>query len=206
MKTNNLIACPECDALQREVALAPGAAADCVRCGAELFRHKPQSLERTLAFMIGAAVAFACANAFPLMELDAQGIRTSSTLYGLVEALFETGWPSVALLVLFTVIVVPVVQLASSLYILVSLKLGVVPRILHGAVRTIDAIWRWGMVEVFLLGAMVSLVKLTQLADVYVGWALYAVGAYILLTVAAAASFDARTLWRHVEALQGEPT
>ena len=113
-KTNNLVACPECDALQRAPDLAPGAAADCVRCGAELFRNKPASLETTLAFMIAAAVAFACANAFPLMELDANGIRSSSTIYGLVEALLESGWPSVALLVLLTVILVPTVQLATS--------------------------------------------------------------------------------------------
>ena len=201
-KTNNLVACPECDALQRAPDLAPGAAAECVRCGAELFRNKPASLETTLAFMIGAAVAFACANAFPLMELDASGVRSSSTIYGLVEALLETGWPSVALLVLATVILVPTVQLATSLYILVSLKLGRVPRMLRAAVRTIDAIWRWGMVEVFMLGALVSLVKLTKVADVQIGWALYAVGAYVLLLAAAVSVFDARSLWQRVEELR----
>ena len=57
--TNNLLACPECDALQRQPHLGPGAAASCVRCGCELVRNKPDSLEHTLAFMVGAAVAFA---------------------------------------------------------------------------------------------------------------------------------------------------
>src|SRR5262245_38075032 len=122
--TNNLIACPECDALQRRPALAPGQAAACIRCGAEVAREKPESLEHTLAFMIGAAVAFACANAFPIMELEARGIPTSSTIYGLVESLFATGWPSVALIVLVTVIVVPAAQIVTALYILVSLKVG----------------------------------------------------------------------------------
>ena len=200
--TNTLIACPECDALQRRPALAPNAAAACVRCGAEIEREKPHSLDHTLAFMIGAAVAFACANAFPLMELEARGIRSSSTLYGLVQGLFATGWPSVALIVLVTVIVVPAFQIATALYILVPLKLGRLPRFLRPAIQTLDWIWRWGMVEVFFLGALLSMVKLTQLASVHVGIALYAVGAYVLLLSAAVAAFDPHSLWRRVEELR----
>lgn len=200
--TNNLLACPECDALQRRPALAPNAAATCVRCGAEIEREKPHSLDNTLAFMIAAAVAFACANAFPIMVLDAKGIPSSSTIYGLVEALFASGWPTVAVLVLVTVVVVPAAQIAASLYILVPLKLGRRPRWLREAVRTLDWIWRWGMVEVFFLGALVSLVKLTQLAEVHMGWALYAVGAYVLLLAAAVSAFDPHSLWDRVEELR----
>ena len=200
--TNNLLACPECDALQGEPALAPEAAAACHRCGAELLRNKPRSLDHTLAFMVGAAVAFACANAFPIMELSAQGIPSSSTIYGLVKVLFATGWPSVAIVVLVTVIIVPAAQMVTALYILVPLKLGRVPRLLQPAVRTLDWIWRWGMVEVFFLGALVSLVKLTQLAEVQMGWALYAVGAYVMLLAAAVSAFDAHTLWHRVEELR----
>ena len=80
-------------------------------------------------------MAFAIANAFPLMGLDASGVKTSSTRC-LVQTLFATGWPSIALLVLVTVILVPMAQLATSLYILVPLELGRVPRHLRTAVRT----------------------------------------------------------------------
>ena len=200
--TNNLLACPECDALQRRPALAPNAAATCVRCGAEIEREKPHSLDNTLAFMIGAAVAFVCANAFPIMLLDAKGIPSSSTIYGLVEALFASGWPSVALMVLVTVIVVPAAQIVTSLYILVPLKLGRLPKLLRPAIRTLDWIWRWGMVEVFFLGALLSVIKLTQLASVTIGVALYAIGAYVLLLAAAVGAFDPHTLWRRIEELR----
>lgn len=199
MKTNNLVACPECDALQREVPVAPGGAAGCFRCGAELFRNKPDSLDRTLALMSAAAVVFLCANTFPLMELDAQGIRTETTLFGTVVALEDTGWPLVALVVLMTAIVVPFLQLALSLYLLGPLRLGKIVPGLAYAVRALDAIWEWGMVEVFLLGAMVSLVKLKQIATVYPGGALFMIGLYMLLISAAEAAFDQRDFWRRVE-------
>lgn len=202
-KTNNLVACPECDALQSIPDLAPRATAECVRCGAELARDHPESLRRTLAFMLAAAVAFGCANAFPVMELDAKGgAHTSSTIYGLVEALFASGWPTVAWVVLLTIIVVPAVQLGASLYVLGSLVLGRLPLLLTPAVRTIGAVWRWGMLEVFLLGVIVSLVKLTKVAEVDLGWAVYFVGAYIALMAASVASYDNRALWRRVEELR----
>lgn len=202
MKTNNLVACPECDALQREVPLQPGGAASCVRCGAELYREKPESLDRTLAFICAAAVVFLAANAFPLMELEAQGLRTSSTLFGTVAVLQETGWPTIALLVFITTIAVPSLQLAASLYILVPLRLGFVPAHLPLAVRSLDAIWPWGMVEVFLLGAMVSQVKLAQIATVYPGAAMYLIGGYVLLIAASVAAFEPRVLWERVERLR----
>ena len=201
MKTNNLVACPECDALQREVPLVPHGEAVCARCGAGLFRNKPHSLDHTLALMLAAAIVFVCANAFPLMQLDAQGIRTQTTLFGTVVALQETGWPLIALLVLATTILVPFLQLGISLAVLVPLKLGHVPAGLGPLARALDTVWPWGMVEVFLLGAMVSLVKLTKIADVDAGWALYLMGGYSLLISAAVAAFDSRAVWARAEEL-----
>ena len=203
-KTNNLVACPECDALHREVALEPGGTASCARCGAELYREKPESLDRTLAFICAAAVVFLGANAFPLMELEAQGVRTSSTLFGTVAVLQETGWPTIALLVFLTTIAVPFLQLGAALYILVPLKLGFVPHHLPLVVRSLDAIWPWGMVEVFFLGAMVSQVKLGQIATMHTGWGMYLIAAYVLLIAAAVAAFEPRVLWQRVDRLRQE--
>jgi len=187
MKTNNLVACPECDALQRAVPLVPHGEAVCTRCGAELFRNKPHSLDRTLALMIAAAIVFLGANTFPLMELDAQGLRTETTLFGTVVALNDTGWPLIALLVLATTIVVPTLQMGLSLMILAPVRFGRVPQGLGLLSRLLDTVWAWGMVEVFLLGSMVSLVKLTKIASVTTGGALYMAGAYAFLISAAVA-------------------
>jgi paraquat-inducible protein A len=202
MKTNNLVACPECDALQREVNLVPHGEAVCVRCGAELFRNKPGSLDRTLALIIAAAIVFVAANTFPLMELEAQGLRTQSTLFGTVVALQETGWPLIALLVLVTTIIVPCLQLGLAVAVLLPLKLGHVPQALGWLSRALDTVWPWGMVEVFLLGSMVSLVKLTKIATVSTGGALYMLGAYALLISAAVAAFDSRAFWARVDELR----
>jgi paraquat-inducible protein A len=201
LKNRGLLACPECDALQRAVPLPVGACAQCVRCGADLERNKAASLDRTLAFVVSAAVLFAIANFYPLMALEAQGMRSSATLFDTSRELYETGMWSVALLILMTAIVVPAMELAAFLYMLLPLRLGRVPRALPFAFRVTHAVRAWVMVDVFILGALVSLVKLTQIATVHVGPAMYAIGGYTLLLTAGIASFEPHAMWQRAEAL-----
>lgn len=201
MKTNNLVACGECDLLQRDVPLPAGGIARCARCEAELYRSKPRSLDHTLALLLGAAVLFAFANAYPLMGLDARGIRTSATLFDTAAALYARDMPSVATLVLVTVIVAPLLQLVAMLYMLAPLRLGIVPRHLHKAYRLANLAQPWGMLEVFLLGSLVSLVKLTQVAKITFDIGIFAVGGFVVLLLAAMSAFEPRELWRRVEEL-----
>jgi len=201
IKTNNLVACGECDALHREVALPPRGLAQCSRCGAELYRDKPESLDRTLALVVAAAVAFLLANAYPLMELDARGIRTTANLIQTASVLWQAGMPSVAIVVFLSVIALPGMQVAAMLYMLVPLRMGEIPPRIYLAYRLVNWAQPWAMVDVFLLGAVVSLVRLTQVAKIYPDLGIYAVAAFVLLSAAAVASFEPRALWRRVEAL-----
>jgi len=201
-RTNNdLTACPECDLLQREPALPPGGLAECARCGARLFRERPSSLDHTLAYAVAAAVLFVLANTLPFMGLDARGIRTSAYLYETGWKLHEHGMSSIAILVLMTVILVPTLQLAALLYMLGSLKLGQVPRYLAEAFRIVHHAQPWGMVEVFVLGSLVSLVKLTQVATVEVFPGIYCLGGYVLALAAALGAFEPHELWERATAL-----
>lgn len=201
-KTSGLIACHDCDLLQREPALPPRGEAVCVRCGADLFRSKPHGLDHCLAFVIAAAIVFAFANAYPLMELDTNGVRSTATIFDTVRELHEAGMTSLAVVVFVTVLLVPAIEILSLLYLLVPLKLGEVPRAMPLVYRCLVAVRPWGLPEVFMLGALISFVKLTQIATVYTGVALYAVGVYIMLFAAAEASFEPRAMWERVEALR----
>lgn len=199
--TNNLIACSECDALQREIPLPARGLAQCVRCGAELYRDKPRSLDHTLALVVAAAVSLLIALSHPLMTLDARGIRSSATLWDTASELGLAGMPSVATVVFISVIALPLAQMAAMLYMLVPLKLGEVPPRIHFAFRLVNWAEPWAMMDVFLVGALVSLVRLTQVAAVDAGIGIYAVVAYVLFVAAAVISFEPRELWRRVDEL-----
>ena len=195
-----LIACHECDLLQREIILPPGGVACCRRCGAALYRNKPDSLDRTLALTLTAAVLLIVANLFPVVGLEAQGNRTSTTLFGTVRTLYDDEMRSVAALVFVTTILMPLLDVGAMLYMLLPLRLGWVPKGLPAMFRLVQTVRPWGMVEVFMLGTLVSLAKLGHIAHVLPGIALWSFGALMFLVAAAAASFDADDLWARVEA------
>ena len=198
---DTIIACRECDFLQREVTPPLHGAAQCVRCGAELFRNKPSSLDHTLAFLMAAAVFFVIANSFPLLSLDAQGVRNTATLFGASHALFTSGDQALAVLVFMTTILFPGLEIAAMLYLLATLKVGNLPMAMAPALRLVEAIKPWGMISVFVLGTLVSLVKLHNLATVIPGLALYSLGALILMLTASEAAFERGALWARARAL-----
>lgn len=198
-----LIACHACDLVQREPEIAPGFAARCGRCGAVLFRCEHGSLDRTLALTVGAVILFVLANVFPLVGLELKGQHNAVTLVGAVQALRAQGMSAVAALVFLTTIVFPAAELAAITYMLLPLKMGRRPPGLAMVFRLVEAVRPWGMVEVFVLGVLVSLVKLAHVAVVVPGVALWSFGALILLLAAEATSLDSRDLWRRVGSATG---
>ncbi|MEP7070418.1 MAG: paraquat-inducible protein A [Usitatibacter sp.] len=199
---DTIIACRECDYLQREVTPPLHGAAQCTRCGAELFRNKPESLDHTLAFLMAAAIFFGIANAFPVLSLDAQGVRNTTTLFGASHALFVNGDQALAVLVFVTTILFPGLEIAAMLYLLAHLKAGRLPLAMAHTFRLVEAIKPWGMISVLVLGTLVSLVKLHNIASVVPGLSLYSLGALILMLTASEAAFEPRALWARAHELR----
>jgi paraquat-inducible protein A len=109
---------------------------------------------------------------------------------------------SVAALVFVTTILMPALEIGAMLYMLLPLKLGRVPKELPAMFRLVQTVRPWGMVEVFMLGTLVSLAKLAHIAHVVPGVAIWSFAALMFLLAAAAASFDAHDLWALVDALE----
>jgi paraquat-inducible protein A len=196
-----LLACPECDLVQRVPAGGAWGAIACCRCGATLCRRMPGALDTTLALMIAAAVLFLIANAYPVMSLDMQGRHNDATLIEMARSLHEAGMPAVAILVALTVIVMPGLEILAMLWLLVPLRLGLAPQGLHLVARTLAAVRPWAMAEVFTLAALVSIGRLGHLADLHLGVAFWAMGALMLLFALADTIFDEHALWERAAAL-----
>src|SRR5882672_2614261 len=193
-----LIACHECDLLQREVPLPRGGVAKCGRCGAELYRSRPDSLERTLAFTAAAILLFVIANSFPIVGLKLQGQLIETSLFHTVKTLYDEDMKPVAALVFVTTMLMPALELLAMAWLLLPLRLGRVPPHFAPVFRMLQAVRPWGMVEVLMLGVLVSMVKLAHLATLVPGVALWSFGALMLLMAAVAATFDPRELWARV--------
>jgi paraquat-inducible protein A len=198
-RTAQLIACPYCDLLQREIPLNSGCIATCCRCGAVLYRNVTASIDRTLAYTLAAVVLFVVANACPIFTIEVNMDKNSINLYGAVLSLWDQQMKSISLLVLITAILMPAMELVSLTYILLPLKFGRVPVGYTMFMRAIQFVKPWSMVEVFILGVLVSLVKLSNSFEVIPGFALWSFGLLTLLLTAVATSFSSRDVWARLE-------
>ena len=198
--TTELIACHDCDLLQRCVALPAGGVAHCVRCQATLYSEKRNGLDRTLALTIAGLVLFVVANLFPFLSFKMQGSVTETTLASGVFALHSQGMWAIAGLVLLTTILAPLVQLSLLLWVLLPIKLERRIALQTGAFRALRRVQPWSMMEIFLIGILVSLVKLADMAELVPGLALWAFALLIIVLAGAGASLEPRTVWRRLEA------
>jgi paraquat-inducible protein A len=195
----SLIACHDCDLLHRLGDVAEGATALCGRCGGVLRRRRRNSVERTLALASAAAILFAIANAFPFLAFDMRGQVTQTTLLSGVFDLWEQGVPAVAALVCLTAVLAPLLQISLLLWVLLPAHLGRLPWQMARTLRLLRRIQPWSMMEVFLVGILVAVTKLVDMAEVIPGLALWAFALLILVLAGATASFDPEALWERLE-------
>jgi paraquat-inducible protein A len=186
--------CPECDLLQREPPLAARGRVRCARCRAFLYRNVPGGLERALAYAAAAAALFLIANASRMVGLEAQGDRTGTTLVGTALALRSQRFAEIGVLVLATGLLLPALEIGTTLYLLAALRFWPRRRCFPRALRLLHAVRPWSMIDVLVLGTLVALGRLSQTARVEIGAGLWAFAALMLMMAAIPTGFDLREL------------
>lgn len=195
MEHDNLIACHECDALFRKPRLTgKRAVARCPRCGASLYSSVSRRLDSIIAMTLAALFTFLIAQGFPIVELDANGITSQTTLFGALIALWNEDMQIVAVMVFLATTLFPLTELVALLYVLIPIRSGYVPPGFNRVMRAIQFVRPWGMIEVFMLGVLITIVKMVSLARVIPEAALFAFGALTLMFVVVV-TFDSTTLW-----------
>jgi paraquat-inducible protein A len=194
-----LIVCHECDALQRISTMPEGAIARCVGCGAMLYRNPAGDLNRPLALLLAAFVFYLLGNTFPLLTLDIGGQVRDSTLSGAAFALYQADMLVLATLVLVTAVLAPGMLMLGSLYVLTALHFRLALPGLRPMLTALSHLRTWEMADVFVLGVLVAMVKLSADAETLVGAGLYALIVSVGLALAARSNMDFIDLWRTME-------
>jgi paraquat-inducible protein A len=198
MREGELIGCHDCGQVHRWRPLGRHERARCTQCRKELYRWQaagPAPQPGTMvAITLGAVLVFLIAQGFPIVSLQLEGLTTSVTLLGAVGVLWREQMQIIAALVFFCAIVFPALDLGALLYVSTGLARGrrvpgfdVLLRIMQGARH-------WAMTEVFMMGILVTVIKMTSLARVVPHPGLFAFGALTLLS-ALVMRFEPRALW-----------
>ncbi|MCX5468071.1 paraquat-inducible protein A [Acinetobacter nematophilus] len=198
LNLSELVGCEECDAIYRKVDLLVNERAYCTCCGAELYRRS-RPLSSLLALVITALIIFVIANSFPIVIVELQGNTSQTTLIGAAWTMFHIERPFVGALILMTTFIVPLIELLLLSYVLSCVGLFKYrPLHLRLAMKTLFLFRTWGMVEVFLIGVLVTLVKLVGMVTVIPGIALWAFTILSILLVYIA-SVKIKDLWDEVD-------
>ncbi len=195
-----LVACEDCDLLQRLGEVPEGGAARCRRCRGTLRRRPRNGLEHTLALALAAAVLFVVANSFPFLSFEMRGRITETTLVSGVVDLYRQGKETIAVLVFFTIVLAPLCQIALLLWVLLPLHLNRVPWQLPHAFRLLRHVQPWSMMEVFIIGILVAIVKLMGMATIVPGLALWSFVLLMFVIAGASSSFEPEAVWERMEA------
>lgn len=171
----------------------------CVRCRAELYRTNSASIDTAIALAMTAAVLLLLSNVYPLVALQMNGSVRETTLVGAAIGLYNQGYAPVAALVLVTTLLVPLFQISGLLYVLVPLRANRRAPGQNELFRALSYLRPWAMSEVFMLGALVALVKLAALAEVIPGVSLFSYGALMLTLSALTSITPTEQFWRWVD-------
>lgn len=189
------ISCPGCDLLHRRGKTTPGTTARCIRCGTLLYRDRQNKLDRPLSLVITGLILLLISNYYPFLTLEIEGRAQETVLFTGIAALYDQGQLSLAVLVLLTGMVFPLLQLLGLVYVLLPLRCGAVPPHMAVVYRWVRYIQPWSMMEILMLGILVSLVKLAGMAEVVPGPALFAFMALIFILPAAIVAINKNGIW-----------
>ena|SRR5579863_667321 len=194
----SLTACPECDLLQKLPPLAPGARVRCARCRRILASRPPGHSDLPLALTCTALVVYLVANLLPLMGLSVVGRSASTTIIGGAYEMWMQGQMVTAVLVAFCAVIAPGCYIGFVLVLLLGSRRSPVPAWVAEMLRWVHHLQIWSMLEVMLLGILVALVKIAELATVTPDFGLYSIGALVVLIPAIQRTLDVDALWERV--------
>jgi paraquat-inducible protein A len=181
MAVNTILICRDCDTVYRAIPLRRGDEAHCRRCDAVLARYLAADVETGLALVAAAAIFFAIANLTPILSIEVGGVETKANIWFAVRSL-QQGWISLAAVGLaLTTFLIPATQIALLFWVLLFARFGRRPPGFAPVMRLLHRMRPWSMTEVFLLGALVAIVKLANWVPIAAGAGIWAMAALTAL-------------------------
>jgi paraquat-inducible protein A len=194
-----LIVCPACDLVHRNAAPPARGGTCCARCRAPLQRTEGSSVDTAIALAVCALVLLLLSNAYPLVEMQVNGTSRDTTLIGAALGLYAQHFHSLAALVLLTTVVAPLLQIATLLYVLIPVRRRRRAPGQEAVFRILVQVRPWTFMEVFMLGVLAALVRLSNFAHIVTGVSLWSCLLLMFCLSALSSSTSPEQIWHWIE-------
>jgi len=192
-------ACPGCDLLVKIPALSADQYLSCGRCGTTIRKSYTNSIDRVLALSAAGLMLYLPAMLLPLLTLSSLGINEKSNVIETAINFFLKNYPFVALMVLITAVIVPFLKLFLPFIVSLYLKTAKRPLWLKPALKIMKHLEEWGMVEVYLLGILITLIKVGDLASISFDTGFFCFVALVFISITTTIFLDYNLFWVKID-------
>ncbi len=194
-----VILCPDCDLLLEKIPVENGCRLVCPRCSCVLLSPRENSIEKTLAMVLAGLFLYLPANFLPLLTFDAAGLKSSGSIWDSWLTLANTGYHFVGGMVLLTSIVVPLIKLLLLFTVTFTIFVGRASPVIARCYRVYHHLDEWGMLEVYMIGILVTIIKMLHLAHVQYDTGFFCFIGLMMATLCSSAAMDEHLFWDEIE-------
>ncbi|WP_330924433.1 paraquat-inducible protein A [Candidatus Sororendozoicomonas aggregata] len=190
--------CPDCDLAIEAIPLSGRKKACCPRCHRILARSKPDNLNTALALLICGLILYIPANFFPVLIMEMAGNQQHTSLWTGVTALWHSGMQPVAGLVFLFSMLFPLTRLLLLLLVFWSAFTGYNKPLARRFMRVYTHLREWSMLDIYVLGILVSAIKLGGMATVSMGVGLFCLAGLMVASITVHLNLNQATVWERI--------
>lgn len=190
------LGCPGCDLLLERITPGPGEKLCCPRCGETLLASKPDTVNHTLAFALSGLLLYPYAIFEPILTLDSMGLKNSGNIFACITDTWHSGYQFVAVIVGLTAVFFPLLKLLLLFYISLRLKQQRTTPHLTWMLRLYIHLDEWGMLEVFMIGLLVTIIKIHHMAHIDYNVGFFCFVGLLVTALGSSMMMDKEEFWR----------
>jgi len=194
----DVILCPDCDLLLEAITLEAGTKIVCPRCHATLRTSVTNTVEKTMALSLTGLVLFIPAMFLPLLSFDVVGLESSGDIISSSLAMIRTGFIFTGIAVLLTSVLIPLAKLLILFTVSLQVHLQKSNRKTAIAFRLYTHLDEWGMLEVYMIGILVTIIKMMHMAKINYDAGFYCFVGLLLVTLTSSLFLDEPHFWEKI--------
>jgi paraquat-inducible protein A len=200
MKRVYYLCCNECDEIVKVPYPPKEGRYKCPNCHHTIFRYWSGMVEKIYAVSLASLILLIVTNTFPFLSFEVMGNRTEINFFTSAYYLYKNQDFILAVTVLMSTIVIPLGTILNMIFIFAPLYHRHLPkRGIYLFLKIQHSFLPWSMLDVFLVGVLVSIVKLVKMGTIITGPAMWSFIILVFLLAYIQSIYDPHIIYELID-------